>query len=44
LEYKTPGQVARKEDSETIESLNKSYLVRRESLGGALNWYDRKAA
>jgi len=44
LEYKTPEQVDRKEDAETIESLKRSDLVRRESLGRAVKWYERKAA
>ena len=44
LEYRTPEQVDQKEDGEQIESLKRSDLVRRESLGGALKWYERRAA
>jgi hypothetical protein len=43
-EYRTPDQVDRKEDGDPIESLKRSALVRRESLGGAVKWYERKAA
>jgi len=44
LEYKTPVQVGRKKKGEQIESLKRSDLVRRGSLGGALKWSERKAA
>jgi hypothetical protein len=37
-------QIAREENGEQIESLNRGDLVRHESLGGALKWYERKAA
>jgi len=44
LEYRTPEQVDRKKDEEPIDFLKRSEFVRRESLGGALKWYERKAA
>lgn len=44
LEYKTPGQIASGEKPVDSPSLNGESLVLREALGGALKWYERKAA
>jgi len=44
LEYRTPEQVETGEETEPIETLAYGDLVLRESLGGALKWYERKAA
>ncbi len=44
LEYQTPGQVDGGEKADTVHSLNGDDLVVREALGGALKWYERKAA
>ena len=44
LDYKTPKQVETNEQAESIETLAYGDLVRHESLGGALKWYERKAA
>ena len=44
LDYKTPRQADRSEEPETVKMLHRSELVCRESLGGALKWYERKAA
>jgi putative transposase len=44
LEYRTPDQIGTNEEGEPVESLAISDLIRRESLGGALKWYEKKAA
>ncbi len=44
LDYKTPEQAQTGEEAEAIISLNRADLVCRASLGGALKWYERKAA
>ncbi len=44
LEYLTPRQVDTGEKAAPIETLAHGNLVRHESLGGALKWYERKAA
>jgi putative transposase len=44
LEYRTPKQVETGKEADPVESLNSRELVLRESLGGALKWYERKAA
>ena len=44
LKYRTPRQVDNNETVEPIQSLSKPDLIRRECLGGALKWYERKAA
>jgi len=42
--YKTPRQAERGEEPKTVKMLCRSEVVRRESLGGAWKWYERKAA
>ncbi len=44
LDYHTPRQVDTSTKTEAIPLLSRSDLVRRESLGGALKWYERKVA
>ena len=44
LKYWTPGQVDMGTEPEEIPLLRRDDLVLRESLGGALKWYERKAA
>lgn len=44
LEYKTPGQIDAGTETEEVSSLSCNDLVLHESLGGALKWYERKAA
>ncbi len=43
LDYHTPRQVDTSTKTATIPLLSRGDLVRRESLGGALKWYERKA-
>jgi len=44
LGYKTPRQAELGEEPGTVKMLCRPELVRRESLGGALKWHERKAA
>ncbi len=44
LGYKTPDQVDAGTETEEVLSLRGDALILRESLGGALKWYERKAA
>ena len=44
LEHKRPGQISSSEKPEDVSSLDGDSLVLREALGGALKWYERKAA
>ncbi len=44
LKYRTPGQVDTGVEPEEVPSLRRDDLVFQESLGGALKWYERKAA
>ena len=44
LDYRTPEQVETGDESEPLETLSTADLRLRELLGGALKWYERKAA
>jgi len=44
LEYRTPEQAETGSETEAVEAIARSDLVRREALGGVLKWYERKAA
>ena len=44
LEYRTPSQVDTGVETEEVPLLSGNDLVLREALGGALKWYERKAA
>jgi putative transposase len=44
LEYRTPQQVETGSTTEQVATLRRDHLVRRESLGGTLKWYERRAA
>ena len=44
LEYRTPKQVETGEKAAPVETLSIADLRLRESLGGTLKWYERKAA
>jgi hypothetical protein len=39
-----PKQVETGNEAETVESLSSNEILLRECLGGALKWYERKAA
>ena len=41
---RTPEQAESDSETETVQSLARGHLVLRESLGGVLKWYERKAA
>ncbi len=42
--YRTPKQVETGKEADAVASLSSNEIILRESLGGALKWYDRKAA
>jgi len=44
LDYRTPEQIETGEEPEPTQLLSRADLVCHESLGGALKWYERKAA
>jgi len=44
LKYRTPGQIDSGTEADDVPLLSGDNLVMRESLGGALKWYERKAA
>ena len=44
LDYRTPHQAEIGDEAEPLETLSIADLRLRESLGGALKWYERKAA